>query len=280
MCFHGGITKTLNAMSHREAKRWYKCIEERRLWFRDITTAAESREKLKQAQERQQFEIKQQVEEMSAPVGVSVGEKEPESESESESEQEDLDFMEKTAPVVGEIPIGGVGIEKRDGVVDKRRLSQFDPFADDGDDTQEASTPGTGNTDTTTTTRRLSQFDPFGMEEEEAKTKEAPSIRASPPSYDSSMKKKEEQVAFDPFASSTAPVRQSSFDPFADIPPAKSTTADPFASLPIASTNSAGSQIAEFITNLLIHHNHNFLWLSFLRFFPNELGKFLFQVFL
>ena len=86
----------------------YKCIEERRLWFRDITTAAESREKLKQAQERQQFEIKQQVEEMSAPVGVSVGEKEPESESESESEQEDLDFMEKTAPVVGEIPIGGV----------------------------------------------------------------------------------------------------------------------------------------------------------------------------
>jgi len=169
---------------------------------------------------------------------VSVGEKEPESESESESEQEDLDFMEKTAPVVGEIPIGGVGIEKRDGVVDKRRLSQFDPFADDGDDTQEASTPGTGNTDTT---RRLSQFDPFGMEEEEAKTKEAPSIRASPPSYDSSMKKKEEQeVAFDPFASSTAPVRQSSFDPFADIPPAKSTTADPFASLPIASTNSAG----------------------------------------
>ena len=244
MCFHGGITKTLNATSHREAKRWYKCIEERRLWFRDITTAAESREKLKQAQERQQFEIKQQVEDLSTPVGVSVGEKEPESESESESEQEDLDFMEKTAPVVGEIPIGGIGIEKRDGGVVKRRLSQFDPFADDGDDgdTQEASTPGTGDT-----TRRLSQFDPFGMEEEQAKTKETPSIRAPPPSYDSSMKKKEEQVAFDPFASSSAPVRQSSFDPFADIPPARTTVppatttvADPFASIPIASTNSAG----------------------------------------
>ena len=165
-------------------------------------------------------------------MGVSVGEKEPERESESESEQEDLDFMEKTAPVVGEIPIGG--IERNGGVV-KRRLSQFDPFADDGDDgdTQEASTPGTGEA-----TRRLSQFDPFGMEEEEAKTKETPSIRAPPPSYDSSMKKKEEEVAFDPFASSSAPVRQSSFDPFADIPPeretvppAKTTVADIFIAL-------------------------------------------------
>ena len=246
MCFHGGITKTLTAASPMEAKRWYKCIEERRLWFRDITTAAESREKLKQAQERQQFEIQKQVENLSpAPVGVSVGEKESdESESSSsESEQEDLDLMQRTAPVVGEIPVGGIGIENRDGEV-PRRLSQFDPFADEGnDDSQEATTPGT-STAAPDVTRRLSQFDPFA--EEEKKTENAPTIRAPPPSYDSSIKK-EEEIAFDPFASSTLPVRQSSFDPFADIGPAETTIAattattkafpaDPFADIPSAST--------------------------------------------
>lgn len=250
MSFHGGITKTLNAMSPSNAKRWYKCIEERRLWFRDITTAAESRQKLKQAQERQQFEIEKQVEDLT-PVGLAVGEKkEPDSEeeSESESEQEDLDLMENTAPVVGEIPVGGNDFEKRNGGRGSlgsqgqgitRRLSQFDPFAEDGE-------PEKLDTSTTvpvpvptssSSSRRLSQFDPFAQEEE------APPKVAPPPSYNSTMNKKPDDT-FDPFASSTGgvPVRQSSFDPFADIEPVKpaATTTDPFASIPIASTNSAG----------------------------------------
>lgn len=247
--FHGGITKTLTANSLKDAKRWFKCIEERRLWFRDVNSARESRKKMESAMERQQFEIEKQKETVESG-GTAGKEDDDEDDEDPDVDEESDDSADETSEKQGEdSPFDAFATSDTTTTTTEKRLpsysdATFDPF---GGDQQDPAKPTTApDVATTGIARRLSQFDPFADEHDT-------SPQSVPSSTTDTQGSARRLSQFDPFAddsgtstptqgtsntTSNAPSSADNFDPFADIVTSNVTTNnvtdDPFANIPSA----------------------------------------------